>query len=93
MYSFLLVNTNWGTEMPFWLRYPIRALQIFGRSIDDTGNIMLPALSDDSTSGGFKIINYSQGLSSMASKTSLHSEDAKDFIWNHTKEIISKLTK
>ncbi len=79
--------------MPFWLRYPIRALQIFGRSIDDTGDMMLPALSASDSNGGFKIINYSQGMSSMASKTNLHSEEAKDFIWNHTKELIAKLSK
>ena len=26
------VNTNWGTEMPFYLRYLIRPLQVFGKS-------------------------------------------------------------
>ena len=40
-----VVSTRWGTEMPWWLRGPIRALlPLFGRSIADCGEAMSDVL-------------------------------------------------
>jgi|UniRef100_A0A8J9TWR1 NAD(P)-dependent dehydrogenase (short-subunit alcohol dehydrogenase family) len=39
------VNTNWGAEMPAWIRAPLRPLQrIFGKSAEDCGETMTMAL-------------------------------------------------
>jgi NAD(P)-dependent dehydrogenase (short-subunit alcohol dehydrogenase family) len=34
------VNTNWGTEMPWFIRYPVRMLQPLGRSAADCAEAM-----------------------------------------------------
>ena len=37
------VNTNWGTEMPWYLRGIVRALQPFGRSLESCGEALTKA--------------------------------------------------
>lgn len=54
------VNTNWGTEMPWYIRGPVRVLQVLGKSPADCAEAMLtPCFLGDaelaavlSTSGG-----------------------------------------
>jgi hypothetical protein len=78
--------------MPFWLRYPIRLMQFFGRSIDDSGNMLTRPLLDDNFVGGFKIISYlhsSTGVES--SPASLQTEEAKQFMWDHTNALIKDI--
>ncbi len=84
------VATNWGTEMPAWLRLPIRALQIFGRSKEDCAEFMCaPLLAPTSAAlpgGGFQLLSAE---ARPVAATALHAE-ARDFVWAHTKAVLAE---
>eukprot|EP00455_Lapot_gusevi_P047550 TRINITY_DN643_c0_g1_i15.p1 TRINITY_DN643_c0_g1~~TRINITY_DN643_c0_g1_i15.p1 ORF type:complete len:335 (-),score=79.68 TRINITY_DN643_c0_g1_i15:8-955(-) len=69
------VNTAWGTEMPWYLRAPIRLLQPFLRSIDDCGEFMVSALFDDQYRGGFHLMD-SNGRP--VSPAKFHKDEARE---------------
>ncbi len=80
------IATNWGTEMPTALRWLIRGIQVFGRSIHDCAEFMLNPVLDPSIKGGFIL---SGAEAQRVSKTSAH-EDALAPVMAHTKEVLGK---
>lgn len=93
------VKTNWGTEMPWFLRGPIRALQMFGRDAMIVADVMIdPILKSENgkalgsrpngTSEGVFIMNH-KGQPDML--TSLHSKEARDFVWSTTGDVLRRV--
>jgi len=86
------VNTNWGTELPWYLRLPVRAFQPFGRDSNDVGNIMSNALlspPEDKRKTKTDIPNFylldQNGKSTTKSKAH---DEAREFISKHTHEVL-----
>lgn len=98
------VNTNWGTEMPWYIRYPVRLLQPLGRTPQDCAEAMcfpcftpktdlVSTLSNNGDGGGGEWLNSVLVMSPQAQRanvTNLHSEEARNFIWKKTVEILNK---
>lgn len=85
------VRSNWGTEMPFYIRWPLRVFQLLGRSIADTGDLLAAPLLNEASGGGLLLQNYTSGRCSNAEKTSLHSADAKEFVFRQTKDLLGRI--
>jgi len=87
------VNTNWGTELPFLLKGLVRLLQPLGTSIYDCAEYMcLPLLSPDEEQlkkNGEVFLMDPKGRP--AKKTTLHTEEAKEFVWKHTQEVLNRI--
>jgi hypothetical protein len=78
------VNTAWGSEMPWYIKWLVRAIQPLGRSLYDCGEAMcVPLFSGGS---GFVLVNSDGG--GPVSVTSLHSDEAVDFMRGHTLEVL-----
>lgn len=91
------VNTNWGTEMPFYIRGLVRLIQPLGTSIEDCAEFMsIPLLASDAeakalreqTGGVYLMGAHGQRVG----KTDLH-EEAKAFLWRHVKEVLARTSK
>jgi NAD(P)-dependent dehydrogenase (short-subunit alcohol dehydrogenase family) len=82
------VNSNWGKELPFLLRMVINiAKPIFGKSIDDAGELMSDCLlSNDIGPGNYLFDEFGNPTK----RTDLHSDQARDFVWKETKEVIQR---
>jgi NAD(P)-dependent dehydrogenase (short-subunit alcohol dehydrogenase family) len=86
------VGTNWGTQLPTWLRWPVRFIQKFARTIDDSGEMHVVPLLDPATKPGYQLIDYSRSAKGKeASKTSLHNDETAQFIWNHSNKVIDQV--
>eukprot|EP00927_Polykrikos_kofoidii_P018908 TRINITY_DN18800_c0_g2_i1.p1 TRINITY_DN18800_c0_g2~~TRINITY_DN18800_c0_g2_i1.p1 ORF type:complete len:346 (+),score=58.53 TRINITY_DN18800_c0_g2_i1:94-1131(+) len=83
------VATSWGTEMPTAVRFLVRALQNFGRSKEDCGDMMIKGLMSERYKGGGWYLLDQYGEPS-AKKTALH-DSAKEPVWAHTKRVIENL--
>eukprot|EP00041_Stephanoeca_diplocostata_P007040 m.97297 g.97297 ORF g.97297 m.97297 type:complete len:341 (-) comp16694_c1_seq1:831-1853(-) len=79
------VSTNWGTEMPVFIRCLVRGLQVFGKSKENCAEFMLRGLTAKDATGGFHLLDQ-YGLET-PTVTSLH-ETAKEFVWKHIEKII-----
>lgn len=79
------VATNWGSEFPWWLRYPIRAIQGLLRTPEDCAEAMLDSLWLEGR-GGFRLVGPN-GETVLA--TRVH-EEARDFLWTHTRATVEK---
>lgn len=79
------VATNWGTEMPWWLRGPIRALQAsgLGTTIQDCAEYLLDPVFKDDTRGLVLIGARAQP----AAKTPQH-DQARDVVWGKTRALL-----
>jgi len=86
-----MVNTNWGTEMPWLLKGVIRVIQpVLGKSIYDCAELMCQPLFDPNLTGGFHL----RGESAQTVKaTSIHTDDAVQFIWKHINEVLARIWK
>lgn len=82
------VNSNWGNEMPWYLKSLIRLIQPLGRSIESTGSMLSAPLLQRDLAPGLHIFNCDQP----AKTTSLHTEEARLFMWNHTLEVLKNVT-
>jgi len=80
------VNTNWGTEMPWYIRAPVRLLQPLGKSIEDCGEIMCKPLFHPPKPNGFYMMD-ANGKETHVTK--LH-EEARDFVWEKTLEVLAR---
>lgn len=84
------VNTNWGTEFPWYLRGVVRLLQNFGRSSDDCGTYLsdgllkLPTQSPES-GGNFYLLDQNGKIIQGGMK---HSAEERDIIWSKTLETL-----
>mmetsp|Transcript_8882 Transcript_8882/g.11742 ORF Transcript_8882/g.11742 Transcript_8882/m.11742 type:complete len:297 (-) Transcript_8882:220-1110(-) len=81
------VNSDWGRQMPFYLRFPIRILQpLFGKSIHKCAEFMCEAMFNPDLQGGFHLRSPD---AEETQTTKLH-EEARDFVWKLTKEILNR---
>ncbi len=78
------VNTNWGTEMPWYLKAAVRLIQPLGRSPDDCGEVMCDPLFNRKEGGFFLIDNNANETQ----KTKLHSDEARDFVFAETLKML-----
>ena len=83
------VATNWGTEMPVWLRMPIRALQVFGKSKEDCGEFMVTGLLGPTKAGFYLLNEYGKQINRRLPEA----ETAKDKVWEHTMSALEKWLK
>ena len=80
------VNTNWGTDLPWYIRAPVRLLQPLGKSIEDCGEIMCRPLLDPPQPSGFYLMDAN---GKEAAPTKIH-EEARQFVWERTLEVLAK---
>ena len=92
------VNTNWGTEMPWYIKGPVRALQVFGRDPMRVANIMLdPVFKSEAGKPMLKRPNgetegiYIMDHNGLPDKlTPQHNAEARDFVWSVTKDVLGR---
>lgn len=90
------VNTNWGTELPWYLRGMVRALQPLGRSPATCAEFMLDPvfrpLSElrESYSGGVPGVVLMGQDAQPAAKTTAHSAEARDAVWATTSDVLRR---
>jgi hypothetical protein len=82
------VNTNWGTELPWYTKCLVRVIQPLGASPADCAEFMcLPLLAPDAgRQTGLLLINSS---GEPAKKRPEH-EKAREIVWQHTGELLSR---
>jgi NAD(P)-dependent dehydrogenase (short-subunit alcohol dehydrogenase family) len=81
------VNTNWGTEMPFFVRSAIRPLQaLFGTSLENCGERLTKGLFD-LPSVGFSLMDP-KGNSIEKAKGIKHTAAERDMIWEKTAALL-----
>ena len=80
------VNTNWGSDMPWYLRGLVRLIQPLGRTLKDCGEFMSTALLQP-RQAGFALMGQN---GEPVKKTSLH-DQALEFMWKHTKEVLGRV--
>ena len=83
------VSTAWGTEMPFWLRWPIRLLQpLFGVTIEHCAQRMGVALFGEAyRAPGFHLMSADANV---AAPTTLH-EEAREIVWKNTNDVLTRV--
>lgn len=79
------ISTRWGTEMPSFVRWAVRALQVFGRSKEDCAEYMVSGLTNPDHKGGFRLLD--QYGAATAKVTSLH-DQAKNFVFDHIMKVL-----
>jgi NAD(P)-dependent dehydrogenase (short-subunit alcohol dehydrogenase family) len=83
------VSTRWGTEMPWWIRGPVRALQLFGRSMEDCGEVMVDPIFNNKN-GGLVLIT-SDG--NPAPLTKAHTTALSDSVFQKTMDLFDRVLK
>jgi len=91
------VATNWGTEMPVWLRTPIRGMQkLMGKSPEKCASFMVQPIVECS-SGKISLENeVKNGLyimkedGSSGKLTKGHTKEAMDSVWESTKDVLGR---
>lgn len=86
------VSTSWGTEMPWWLRAPIRVLQGLGRSLEDCGEAMsVPLLAPPApmASASRFVLVDKDGFGPVATLPE-HTAAARDTLWSHTRDVLRR---
>lgn len=83
------VATNWGTEMPSFVRYLIRAIQIFGRSKEDCAELLVSGLvkPGEEAENNFRLID--QNGKDGPSVASVHDE-AREEMWERIHSIVEQ---
>lgn len=84
------VNTNWGTEMPWFIKGLVRLIQPLGRSMKDCGEYMTFGLLNPAYKGGLRILG-SKG--EPANRTALHTTANADFVWEQTVGLLDRASK
>lgn len=96
------VNTNWGTEFPWYMRGVVRTLQPLGRSPSTCAEYMLGptvfACSEekDGTMGLTRPGGADVGVFIMDSNgregtlTSMHTDEARTFVWDVTVDVLKR---
>ena len=83
------VNTNWGTEMPFWIRGPVRFLQpLFGKTKEKCGEELVNGMLLNATKG-FNVMDQNGNVG--GTRTKLHLESAKETVWKHSVKVFEDL--
>jgi NAD(P)-dependent dehydrogenase (short-subunit alcohol dehydrogenase family) len=96
-----LVNTNWGSEFPWYIRAPVRVLQpLMGRSLEQSGEMLtegllnLPAPQegadvDNNKNKNFFLMNKDGALIANADGIK-HTPEERNVIWSKTLALLSK---
>lgn len=80
------VNTNWGTEMPFFLRALIRPLQsLLGKSASKCAENMVRGMKGGNA-GGLNLVDENGGVGK--AKVCKGHEEGKERIWKYLTESI-----
>lgn len=82
-----VVNTSWGTELPWLLRGLVRLFQPLTRSLYTCGEAMCEGLFSDEYRGGWRLMDK-DGQQSVR-PTGLH-EEAREFVWKKTKAAVEE---
>lgn len=87
------VNTNWGTEFPWYLRAMIRPMQKFGRSLTKCGTILTNAwldlpLSSPDTGSNYHLMNQD---GKAVTKPMKHTKEEGEFIYKKTLSLLPKV--
>ncbi|RYH14977.1 SDR family NAD(P)-dependent oxidoreductase [archaeon] len=91
-----MVRTNWGTEMPWYIKYPIRFMQSylpFFKTQEQCAELLCrPLFEVDRVVGDsknkFVVINED---GSVGKKTSQHSQEEVDFVFEKTNELLDSI--
>ncbi|KAL7534651.1 hypothetical protein ACHAWF_004906 [Thalassiosira exigua] len=100
------VASNWGTEMPAWLRKPIRGMQrLMGKSIDECAEFMVRPMLQ-CADGGLELEPPPRPAGSTAEPrrglyvmkedgtggklTKGHTEEAMDAVWSSTEDVLGR---
>lgn len=81
------VDSNWGTELPWILRGPVRFLQLFGTSPAKCATVMCKAFTDPDKKTGFHLLSHT---GEAAKPTKLH-EQARESVWEHTCSVLARV--
>jgi len=96
------VNSNWGTEMPWYLRGAIRCMQPLGKSTTECAEFMVDPIlrsaagektmlnhpiKDGVESNGIYIMNQDASTGSL---TKEHTKDALDSVWKTTVNVLKR---
>ena len=91
------VNSNWGTEMPWFLRYPIRAIQSsVAKSCDECAHYMIDPILR-SQKGEEMIDRPGTGVyimkedASAGKLTNFHTDEALSAVWDITAEVLKRV--
>lgn len=93
------VASNWGTEMPFFLKGPIRLMQKMGKSTDKCAEFMVGPILDSANGNKLKMERpngATEGLFIMKENatggklTKAHTSDAINSVWNSTKDVLKR---
>ena len=93
------VNTNWGTEMPWYIKGPVRALQIFGRDAMAVANIMLDPVFKSEKGQPIlpnRLNGVTEGVFIMGHKgepaklTAQHNEETRNSVWSTTADVLRR---
>jgi len=82
------VNTNWGTEMPWYLKCIIRAMQPFGRSLETSGSLLAEGLLCLPTEPTKKLYMVDQDGKVMDDSKIRHTAEERDIIWAKTLDLL-----
>ncbi len=80
------VNTNWGTEMPWYLRGLVRMVQPFGRDLEKCGEILTNALLEIKEPGYHRIDPNGKPVTDRK----LCTDQERESIWKKTIELLPK---
>mmetsp|Transcript_5764 Transcript_5764/g.12324 ORF Transcript_5764/g.12324 Transcript_5764/m.12324 type:complete len:318 (-) Transcript_5764:2051-3004(-) len=93
------VASNWGTEMPFFLKGPIRLMQKMGKSTDKCAGFMVDPILASASGDKLKMERpngATEGLFIMKEDatggklTKAHTSDAMNSVWNSTKDVLKR---
>jgi hypothetical protein len=87
-----VVATNWGSEFPFFLRYPVRAAQfLFGKAPEACAKTMVDAMLSPKRLGGGLHLFGESGLD--AKLNAAHTPEIRAAVWAHTTKILDAALK
>ena len=92
------VNSNWGTEMPWYLKGVIRCMQPLGKSTSECAEFMVdPVLRSatgqemiDRPNGDFDGVFIMHEDATASKLTKAHTEDAVSSVWKTTAEVLRR---
>ncbi|KAJ1457505.1 hypothetical protein M885DRAFT_481333 [Pelagophyceae sp. CCMP2097] len=87
------VNTNWGTEMPWYVRFAVRLLQPLGRSAATCAEAMLHPVfkttADLREEFGDGVVLMGKDAAPVA-KTRMHTPENVEHVWSVTKAVLKR---
>jgi NAD(P)-dependent dehydrogenase (short-subunit alcohol dehydrogenase family) len=82
------VASRWGSDLPFYMRWPTRAFQVFATSIEECGELLGASFFRGAPfKGQWHLLDRKCGT---VAKTPLH-DAAKDSVWAKTKALIDNV--